>query len=83
MRPRLCSEAVTHESVSLGAIEWLDSEDVFLRNQAVVILRSRNANVIPHLEQAFRTGDGDRRICRRTCYGIDRGYHQLRNHYDQ
>lgn len=50
-----------HDSVIEGALQLLDSDDSFLRNQAVEILRGRGARAIPFLDQAFRAGDSDRR----------------------
>jgi HEAT repeat protein len=50
-----------HDSVILGVLDWLDSEDVFLRNQAVEILAIRVAKAIPYLGHAFRCGGSDRR----------------------
>lgn len=44
-----------------GVLGLLDSEDSFLRNQAVEVLRARGSKVVPYLGTAFREGDGDRR----------------------
>jgi HEAT repeat protein len=44
-----------------GSVALLDSEDSFLRNQAVEVLRARGAAAIPYLERAFDGGNGDRR----------------------
>ena len=52
---------IKDDSVIEGAIGLLDSEDSFLRNQSVVILRSRGSRAVPYLERAFREGDQDRR----------------------
>jgi HEAT repeat protein len=52
---------IEDDSVIEGAIGLLDSEDSFLRNQSVVILRSRGSRAVPFLERAFREGDQDRR----------------------
>jgi HEAT repeat protein len=52
---------IEDDSVISGVIEWLDSEDPFLRNQGVEILRRRGPKAIPYLEKAFRAGDADRR----------------------
>jgi HEAT repeat protein len=49
-------DVVIEESLAL-----LDSEDPFLRNQAVEVLRARGAKAIPYLDQAFRTGNSDLR----------------------
>ncbi len=52
---------IEHDAVIEGALVLLDSDDSFLRNQAVAILQVRGAKAIPFLEQAFRAGDCDRR----------------------
>jgi HEAT repeat protein len=52
---------IEDEAVIEGAIGLLDSEDSFLRNQAVEILQARGSGAIPYLEQAFRDGSKDRR----------------------
>jgi hypothetical protein len=52
---------IEHDSVIEGALRLLDSDDSFLRNQAVEILRARGAGAIPFLDQAFRADDCDRR----------------------
>jgi hypothetical protein len=44
-----------------GVLRLLDSEDSFLRNQAVEILQARGSRAVPYLNEAFRTGDRDRR----------------------
>jgi HEAT repeat protein len=44
-----------------GGLLLLDSEDSFLRNQAVEILRARGTKAIPFLDRAFQNGNGDRR----------------------
>lgn len=52
---------IEHDSVIEGVLQLLDSNDSFLRNQAVEILRERGARAIPFLDQAFRAEDCDRR----------------------
>lgn len=52
---------IEHEAVMPGILAWLDSDDAFLRNQGVEILRRRAAQAMPYLEQAFRGGTPDRR----------------------
>lgn len=52
---------IEHDSVIEGALQLLDSDDSFLRNQAVEILRTRGPSVIPFLDEAFRADDSDRR----------------------
>ena len=52
---------IEDDSVIEGAIGLLDSEDAFLRNQSIVILRSRASHAVPYLERAFRGGKKDRR----------------------
>jgi HEAT repeat protein len=52
---------IEHDAVIEGALKLLDSDDSFLRNQAVAILQVRGTRAIPFLEQAFRAGDCDRR----------------------
>lgn len=49
------------DAVIEGSLGLLDSQDSFLRNQAVEILRARGAPVTPFLERAFEEGDNDRR----------------------
>jgi HEAT repeat protein len=52
---------IEHDSVIDGTLKLLNSDDSFLRNQAVEILRARGAKAIPFLDQAFRAGDCDQR----------------------
>jgi HEAT repeat protein len=52
---------IDHDSVIEGALQLLDSDDSFLRNQAVETLRARGARAIPYLDRAFLDGDCDRR----------------------
>ena len=52
---------IEHDSVIEGALKLLNSDDSFLRNQAVEILRARGARAIPFLDQAFRAEDCDQR----------------------
>jgi HEAT repeat protein len=52
---------IENDSVIHGAIALLDSEDSFLRNQAVEVLRARGAKAISDLERSFREGGNDRR----------------------
>ena len=40
-----------------GRLALLDSDDSFLRNQAVEILRARGARAMPFLDRAFRDGE--------------------------
>src|SRR3954452_25279948 len=47
---------IEHHSVIEGALQLLDSDDSFLRNQAVEILRGRGDRAIPFLDQAFQAG---------------------------
>ena len=49
------------DAVIEGTVTLLDSEDSFLRNHAVEILRARGAAAVPFLERAFREGSDDRR----------------------
>jgi len=52
---------IEDESVIEGALALLDSDDSFLRNQALEILRTRGAKTLPYLERAFADGNNDRR----------------------
>ena len=52
---------IEDESVISGALALLDSEDSFLRNQALEVLRARGGKTLPHLERAFAEGNNDRR----------------------
>jgi HEAT repeat protein len=54
-------QSIRDDAVIGGAIGLLSSDDPFLRNQAVELLRRRGARVIPPLLQAFPQGDGDER----------------------
>lgn len=53
-------QQIEGDAVIEGSLGLLDSEDSFLRNQAVEILRGRAA-AIPYLERAFQAGNKDRR----------------------
>ncbi|HZU26944.1 MAG TPA: HEAT repeat domain-containing protein [Bryobacteraceae bacterium] len=52
---------IEDDGVVEGAVGLLDSEDSFLRNQAVELLRTLGSRTIPYLEAAFREGGPDRR----------------------
>lgn len=52
---------IEDECVIEGAAGLLDSEDSFLRNEAVELLRARGAKSIPCLKGAFVDGNADRR----------------------
>ena len=52
---------IEDDAVIEGSLDLLDSEDSFLRNQAVEILRARGPRTIPCLDRAFREGSNDRR----------------------
>jgi HEAT repeat protein len=52
---------IEDDAVTEGALELLDSEDSYLRNQAVEVLRARGARAIPRLDRAFLEGSADRR----------------------
>jgi HEAT repeat protein len=52
---------IEDDAVIEGSVGLLDSEDSFLRNQAVEVLRARGAKAIPYLDRAFREGNNDRR----------------------
>jgi HEAT repeat protein len=54
-------QQIEADAVIEGCLALLDSQDSFLRNQAVEILRARGAAVIPFLERAFESGNNDRR----------------------
>ena len=52
---------IEDDSVVDAALGLLDSEDSFLRNQAVELLRALGGKTIPYLERAFAEGGPDRR----------------------
>ena len=52
---------IEDDTVIEGAVRLLDSDDSFLRNQAVEILRTRPGKALPYLDRAFREGTPDRR----------------------
>lgn len=52
---------IEDDAVIEGSLKLLDSEDSFLRNQAVEILRTRGPRTIPYLDRAFCEGSNDRR----------------------
>lgn len=52
---------IDDDSVIPGVLKWLDSENTFLRNEAVELLRKRGAKAGPFLDEAFRAGNCDRR----------------------
>ena len=52
---------IRSNSVILGMLGLLDSEDPFLRNEAVEVLRARDSKTIPFLVAAFRAGSSQRR----------------------
>jgi HEAT repeat protein len=54
-------QQIEAEVVIEGSLGLLDSEDSFLRNQAVEVLRARGTAAIPYLERAFDQGNSDRR----------------------
>jgi hypothetical protein len=54
-------QSIEHDAVMEGAIRLLASEDSFVRNQAVDLLRQRGPRVIPLLRQAFPKADRDER----------------------
>ena len=54
-------ESIEDDAVIEGAIRLLASEDSFLRNQAVDLLRHRGPRVISFLSQAFPEADSDER----------------------
>jgi hypothetical protein len=54
-------ENIEADAVVEGAIRLLASEDSFLRNQAVDLLRHLGPRVIPFLSQAFPRADSDQR----------------------
>ena len=54
-------QSIEDDAVIEGAIRLLASEDSFLRNQAVDLLRQRGPRVIPLLGQAFPKADRDER----------------------
>jgi HEAT repeat protein len=52
---------IEHDGVIEGALALLDSDDSYLRNQAVEVLRARGARAIPYLDRAFHDENSDRR----------------------
>jgi HEAT repeat protein len=52
---------IEHDAVIQGALSLLDSDDSFLRNQAVQLLQARGETALPYLARAFQAGDRDRR----------------------
>jgi hypothetical protein len=54
-------QSIEDDSVTEGALRLLESDDTFVRNQAVELLRRRGSNVIPFLNQAFRSAEKDPR----------------------
>jgi len=52
---------IEHDGVIAGALSLLDSDDSYLRNQAVELLRAKGALAIPYLDRAFQDGNSDRR----------------------
>ncbi|HTR39054.1 MAG TPA: HEAT repeat domain-containing protein [Bryobacteraceae bacterium] len=52
---------IEDDAVIEGALELLDSDDSFLRNQAVELLQALGNKALPYLGQAFQEGDRDRR----------------------
>ena len=52
---------IEDDAVIEGALGLLDSEDTFLRNQAVELLRALGKKTIPYLDRAFCDGEPDRR----------------------
>jgi HEAT repeat protein len=52
---------IEDDAVIEGALVLLDSEDSFLRNQAVALLQALGAKALPQLARAFQEGDRDRR----------------------
>ena len=53
--------SVQSDAVTEGAICLLASDDTFVRNQAVELLRQRGPSVIPFLDQAFSAAGKDER----------------------
>lgn len=54
-------QQIEGDAVIEGVLVLLDSEDSYLRNETVEILRARGARVLPCLERAFNSGESDRR----------------------
>jgi HEAT repeat protein len=52
---------IEDDAVITAAISMLDSQDSFIRNQAVELLRTRGRRALPYLDRAFREGSHDRR----------------------
>src|SRR5690349_6069702 len=52
---------IEDDAVIEGALELLDSDDSFLRNQAVELLQALGSKAVPRLGRAFQEGDRDRR----------------------
>jgi HEAT repeat protein len=52
---------IEHDGVIAGALSLLDSDDSYLRNQAVELLRAKGPMAVPYLDRAFRDGNSDRR----------------------
>lgn len=52
---------IEDDAVIEGALELLDSEDAFLRNQAVELLRALGSRTAPYLDRAYTAGGPDRR----------------------
>jgi len=52
---------IDDDAVIEGALGLLDSEDSYLRNQAVELLRALGSKTVPYLDRAFRAGPPDRR----------------------
>jgi HEAT repeat protein len=54
-------QSIDNDAVTEGAIELLSSEDSFVRNQAVELLRQRGPKVIPYLSRTFSSARKDQR----------------------
>jgi HEAT repeat protein len=52
---------IEDDAVIEGALNLLDSDDSFLRNQAVALLQALGSKALPCLDRAFSEGDRDRR----------------------
>jgi HEAT repeat protein len=52
---------IEDDAVIEGALELLDSDDSFLRNQAVELLQALGNKALPYLGRAFNEGERDRR----------------------
>ncbi len=52
---------IEDDAVLEGALDLLDSDDSFLRNQAVELLRALGNKALPYLCRAFHDGNRDRR----------------------